>query len=117
MNQHEKINYLELPSKDLSLTKQFFAQVFDWQFTDYGSDYIAFSNAGIEGGFFHSDMCSSTQQGSALIVFYSLDLEATQKKIEAAGGKLCQAIFSFPGGKRFHFLDLTGNEFAVWSDR
>ena len=117
MSEHEKINYVEFPSKDLDLTKTFFSQVFDWHFIDYGPDYTAFSNAGIDGGFFKSDLVVSTLVGSALIVFYSHDLAITQAKIEKAGGKMIQAIFSFPGGHRFHFSDPNGNEYAVWSDR
>ena len=116
MSQHEKINYIELPAKDFDQTKLFFSSVFDWSFVDYGEDYIAFENAGIDGGFYRSDLSASSSNGSALIVFYSNDLEATQAKIEGAGGVLVQNIFSFPGGRRFHFTDPNGNEFAVWSD-
>ena len=117
MNEHEKINYLEFPAKDLQKVKDFFATVFSWKFTDYGPEYTAFSNAGIEGGFFQSEQTVSTSNGSALIVFYSNDLESTQKKILAAGGSLVQDTFSFPGGRRFHFADPNGNEYAVWSDK
>ncbi|MDH5228946.1 MAG: VOC family protein [Gammaproteobacteria bacterium] len=117
MGQHDKINYLEYPAKDLKCTKEFFGQVFDWQFADYGEDYVAFSNAGINGGFFRSDLCSNTDNGAALTVFYSADLELTQQRIEQAGGKIVKMIFSFPGGRRFHFTDPNGNEFAVWSDK
>ena len=116
MNQHEKINYLEFPTKDMAATKQFFTDVFDWKFTDYGPEYSAFSNAGIDGGFFKSDLSSSSTNGSALVVFYSKRLEATQKKIKGAGGKMLKEIFDFPGGRRFHFVDPNDNEFAVWSD-
>lgn len=116
MSDHEKINYIEFPSKDLAVTKTFFSGVFGWHFTDYGPDYIAFSDAGIDGGFFKSELIVSTLVGSALIVFYSHDLVATQAKIEKADGKIIQAIFSFPGGRRFHFSDPNGNEYAVWSD-
>ena len=98
MNQHEKINYVEFPSKNLAATKTFFTTVFGWSFVDYGSDYTAFSNAGIDGGFFKSDQTVSTDNGSALIVFYSKDLEQTQAKIEAAGGSIIKPIFPFPGG-------------------
>ena len=115
---HEKINYLELPSSDLSATKAFFSQVFDWDFTDYGPEYVAFGpSAGLDGGFYLSESNSHTDQGAALIVFYSSDLAVTQEKIQAAGGKINQATFEFPGGRRFHFIDPTGNEFAVWSDK
>jgi len=116
MNDHEKINYLELPAKNIEATKVFFSQVFDWSFVDYGPEYTAFSNAGIDGGFFKSDLYTSTEKGNALVVFYSKNLEQTLAKIETAGGTILKPIFSFPGGRRFHFADPNGNEFAVWSD-
>jgi len=116
MSEHEKINYLEFPAKDLAIAKTFFSAVFGWKFVDYGPDYTAFFEAGIDGGFFKSDLVVSSLVGSALIVFYSQDLVATQAKIEKEGGKIIQAVFSFPGGRRFHFSDPNGNEYAVWSD-
>ncbi len=116
MNEHEKINYVEFPAKDLEAAKAFFETVFGWSFVDYGPEYTAFSNAGLEGGFFKSDLNASTDKGSALIVFYSKELEKTQAKIEAAGGSIIKPVFSFPGGRRSHFSDPNGNEYAVWSD-
>ncbi len=117
MNQHEKINYIELPAKSIPPTKEFFHQVFGWEFEDFGPDYTAFIHAGIDGGFYTSEHYVSTQIGSALIVFYSDALEATLAKIEQAGGSIIKQIFSFPGGRRFHFTDPNGNEYAVWSDK
>lgn len=117
MPKHEKINYVELPAKDLEAAKQFFTQVFGWSFEDYGPEYTAFANAGLDGGFFLSELTASTSQGSALIVFYSDQLTQTQAKIEDAGGVIVKPIFSFPGGQRFHFTDPNGNEYAVWSDK
>ena len=116
MNNHEKINYLELPAKEMEPTKAFFAEVFDWSFVDYGPDYVACANAGIDVGFFKSDLTSQVSSGSVLIVFYSDALEETLAKIEKAQGKITKPIFSFPGGRRFHFCDPNGNEFAVWAD-
>ena len=116
MNEHEKINYVEFPAKDIEATKAFFKKVFGWSFEDYGPEYIAFSNEGIDGGFYKSELTVSTQNGSALIVFYSKALEKTQSKIMDVGGKIIKPIFSFPGGRRFHFSDPNGNEYAVWSD-
>ncbi len=116
MIEHEKINYLEFPARDISLAKAFFASVFNWHFEDYGSEYSAFSNAGLKGGFYKSDKVAATEYGSALVVFYSNNLEDTLKKIELAGGTLVKPVFSFPGGRRFHFADPNGNEYAVWSD-
>lgn len=117
MSNHEKINYLEFPSQNITATKVFFSQVFQWQFTDYGPDYTAFENAGISGGFFQSLLSSHTESGSALVVFYSENLTRTQQKIVDAKGKITKEIFSFPGGRRFHFTEPSGNEFAVWSDK
>jgi predicted enzyme related to lactoylglutathione lyase len=117
MNVHEKINYIEFPSNDLIETKRFFKQVFGWSFQDFGPDYAAFDNQGIDGGFFKADMHSSTSNGAALIIFYSQDLEATMNKIKPAGGTIIKQIYSFPGGRRFHFTEPGGNEFAVWSDK
>jgi len=116
MNEHEKINYVEFPAKDIEATKDFFTTVFGWSFVDYGPEYTAFSNEGIDGGFFQSNLSTSIENGSALIVFYSKDLKQTQAKIEGAGGAITKPIFSFPGGHRFHFADPNCNEYAVWSD-
>ncbi len=117
MSQHAKINYVEFPARDLEATKQFFSRAFGWSFVDYGPEYCAFSDAGLDGGFYQSALAASTATGSALIVLYSEDLEATQARIEAAGGQIVKAIFEFPGGRRFHFSEPSGNEFAVWSER
>lgn len=116
MNEHEKINYIEWPAKNLAATKAFFTQVFGWEFQDFGPEYTAFSNQGIDGGFFQSELHSVQASGAALVVFYSKNLEATRDKIEQAGGVIVKPVFSFPGGRRFHFTEPCGNEFAVWSD-
>jgi len=116
MHDHEKINYLEFPARDLEKTKAFFTDVFGWSFIDYGPEYTAFAKAGLDGGFYKSDLTVSTANGSALVVFYSKDLEQTFAKIEKDGGTIVKPTFSFPGGRRFHFTDPSGNEYAVWSD-
>jgi len=113
---HETINYVEFPSRDVEATKRFFQAAFGWVFVDYGPDYAAFSGQGLDGGFFKSELAARTSDGSALIVFYSADLESTLGKVVAAGGEIVKPIFSFPGGRRFHFTEPSGNEFAVWSE-
>ena len=117
MNTHEKLNYVEFPAKDLGATRAFFKQAFAWEFEDYGPDYIAFSNEGLDGGFYRSELTSQSQQGAALLVFYSRQLDRTQAKIEKAGGLIIKPVFDFPGGRRFHFSEPSGNEFAVWTDK
>jgi predicted enzyme related to lactoylglutathione lyase/broad specificity phosphatase PhoE len=116
MPQHEKINYLEYAAKDIEATKAFFSKAFGWTFEDYGPDYAAFENQGVNGGFYRADLSSSVARGAALTVFYSKALEATESKVVAAGGVISTALFDFPGGRRFHFIEPSGNEFAVWGE-
>ena len=117
MSEHEKLDYVEYPAANLEATRRFFNAVFGWTFEEFGPDYCAFARQGLDGGFYRSELYASTHSGSALLVFYSEDLEATQAKIEKAGGRIEKPVFEFPGGRRFHFCEPSGNEFAVWSDR
>ena len=116
MNLHEKINYIEFHAKDLPATKAFFQSAFGWSFVDYGPEYTSFSDQGVDGGFFQSDLASSSERGAALVILYSNQLEATLAKVEKAGGSIVKPIYSFPGGRRFHFIEPSGNEFAVWGE-
>ncbi|MCB2017068.1 MAG: VOC family protein, partial [Hydrogenophaga sp.] len=70
MNEHEKLNYVELPSSDLGATKSFFERAFGWSFVDYGPEYTAFAGQGLDGGFFKADLRSDPASGAALLVFY-----------------------------------------------
>ncbi|WP_028671047.1 VOC family protein [Saccharospirillum impatiens] len=116
MNQHGKINYVEMPARDIAATKRFFGAAFGWSFVDYGPEYTALENAGLDGGFFKSEQSATTSNGSVLVVLYSDNLNATLQQVKAAGGAIMREVFEFPGGRRFHFSDPSGNEFAVWSE-
>jgi predicted enzyme related to lactoylglutathione lyase len=108
-----QIDYVEFPATDIAATKQFYSSAFEWKFEDYGPDYTSFFDGRLAGGFTR-DLPAPAR--GLLVVLYASDLAAAQKKIEAAGGKIVKEIFSFPGGRRFHFADPNGNELAVWSD-
>lgn len=108
------INYIELKAKDLELVKDFYSKSFGWTFTDYGPDYAAFFDSGLDGGFERSD---AEIINGALVVLYHDHLEKAKKAIISSNGKISIDIFSFPGGRRFHFIDPAGNELAVWSDK
>ncbi|MCD8523864.1 MAG: VOC family protein [Saccharospirillaceae bacterium] len=112
----ERLNYVEFSSRDLAASKAFFQQVFAWNFQDYGPEYCAFfaAEAGLDGGFY-LDREKAPATG-ALLVFYSAELERCLARAEAAGAHISKAIFSFPGGRRFQFIEPGGNELAVWSD-
>lgn len=108
-----QIDYIEFPANDLPKTKEFYTTVFGWKFEDYGPDYTSFVDGRLSGGF-TKDRPSPSQ--GLLIVIYAGNLEEAQARVQAAGGEIVKAIFSFPGGRRFHFLDPGGNELAVWSE-
>lgn len=108
-----QIDYIELPASDIEKTKTFYGAVFGWRFEDYGPDYTSFHDGRIAGGF--AKQAAGPGKG-ALLVIYATDLAATQQKIQAAGGNIVKEIFSFPGGRRFHFADPNGNELSVWSE-
>jgi predicted enzyme related to lactoylglutathione lyase len=116
MTTHEKLNYVEFSAANLEATKAFFTAAFGWSFVDYGPDYAAFSDQGLDGGFDRAPLRSRSDAGGALLVFFSKDLESTLAKVQSAGGEIIKPVFSFPGGRRFHFSEPSGNEFAVWSD-
>lgn len=107
------INYVEFKAHDLEKIKVFYSTCFGWKFTDYGPDYTAFSNSGLEGGF---EKTSEAITNGVLVVLYHKNLTEIQQQIELAGGRISVPVFSFPGGRRFHFLDPSGNELAVWSE-
>ena len=116
MNEDSRINYIELPAENVERAKQFYGEVFGWSFQEYGADYCAFNDGKMDGGFYRSPLRSDSANGAALVVLYADDIEATLKRVIDAGGELAKPIFSFPGGRRFHFLDPNRNELAVWSD-
>jgi uncharacterized protein len=116
MDQTNKIFYIEFQASDLEATRAFFETVFGWTFTDYGPDYTAFADGRIAGGFARSNKRASMTAGSALVVIQHPRLEETLGRVVEHGGKITQEIFSYPGGRRFHFTEPSGNELSVCAD-
>lgn len=111
---NNQIDYIEFHANDLEMIKAFYTACFKWTFTDYGPDYTSFSDGKLNGGFERTD---SEIVSGVLVVLYHENLEFLRDEIIKSGGKVSKEIFAFPGGKRFHFLDPSGNELAVWSDK
>lgn len=116
MNQrHHTIDYVELTVLDMAAAQRFYGAAFGWTFQDYGPDYCGLREPdGREFGGLRVDEAVAT--GGPLVVLYSRDLDASVAAVRAAGGRIRQQPFAFPGGRRFHFSDPAGNELAVWSD-
>ena len=108
-----RIDYIEFPAADIERTKAFYAGIFGWKFTDYGPDYTSFEDGRIAGGFARQ----AVSGGGPLVVLYASDLARMRAKVTSAGGVIVKDIFAFPGGRRFHFSDPSGNELALWSDK
>ncbi len=111
MRQDGKIDYVEFPAGDMGAVQTFYREALGWSFVDYGSTYASFAE-GVDGGF---DADAAEQPKAPLVVIYAVDLEATLAKVRAAGGEIVKPIFAFPGGRRFHFCDPSGNELAVFT--
>ncbi|MCA9735363.1 MAG: VOC family protein [Deferribacteres bacterium] len=116
MQENKKINYIEFSAPDqntLNRTTEFYTKVFGWNYKYWGDEYADTSDSGVSSGF----NATVDQKNSApLIVLYTENLEATKAEIAATGVEITVDIFSFPGGRRFHFKDPAGNELGVWSD-
>jgi len=110
----QRLDYTEFTAPDLEAAKKFYAAVFGWKFTDYGPDYTSFADGRLTGGFRRGGKPAAS---NPLAVIYARDLEASEKRVRDAGGKITTATHSFPGGRRFHFTGPNGLELAVWSDR
>lgn len=116
MGADNQIDYIEFQATDVVAAKKFFEQLFGWKFTDYGPDYTSFEDGRIAGGFRKSDAASKLDSGAVLVVFYHPRLEQIRQRVIDLGGKITADIFSFPGGRRFHFVEPGGNECAIWSE-
>jgi uncharacterized protein len=108
-----RIDYIEFPATDIGATKTFYEAVGGWEFTDYGPDYTSFNDGRLSGGFTTGGTVAAN---GPLVVLYATDLEDTQKRVLSAGGDITREPYEFPGGRRFHFRDPSGNELAVWTD-
>lgn len=113
MTKHHQIDLIEYPvasAEQLKTTRDFFASVFDWKYTDWADTYSDTTDSGTSSG-----VNSNKSASMPLTVIYSDDLEATKEKVIHNGGKVIVDTYPFPGGRRFHFTEPNGNELAVWS--
>jgi len=114
MATHNHIDLIEFPVKsatELKQTKEFFNEVFGWTYNQWGEDFADTTDSGAASGI-NADKGSSMP----LTVIYTKDLEKTKKLVVKNGGKIIADTYSFPGGRRFHFTEPSGNELAVWSE-
>ncbi len=107
------IDYIELHVNAVPAAKKFYSDAFGWNFQDWGPEYASFEHANLAGGITSGE---SSTTGAPLVILHASKLEAALARVEKAGGKIVKPIFSFPGGRRFHFTDPAGNELAIWGE-
>jgi predicted enzyme related to lactoylglutathione lyase len=112
---HHTIDYIEFTVTDMAEAQRFYTAAFGWQFNDYGPEYAGIQGPDGEVGGFRVDAEVTT--GGPLVILYSNDLDKTVASVREAGGRIVMEPFDFPGGRRFHFQDPSGNELAVWSEK
>ena len=113
MRAEKRIDYVEIPVTDLKKAREFFSALFDWSFQEWGDDYMSFNDGRLEGGFRRA--AEPAPATGVLIVFFSTDIGRDFDRVQELGATISEPIFPFPGGRRFHFVDPTGTEFAIWS--
>lgn len=114
MSTENRIDYVEIPVTDVPRARAFLEAMFGWTFREWGDDYLSFNDGRLNGGVRKAD--EPAPASGVLLVFYSANLERDVERVQELGGTISQQIFSFPGGRRFHFVDPVGTEFAIWSD-
>ena len=114
---HHAIDYIEITVKDVAAAKTFYGAAFGWTFNDYGPGYAGIRGEKREQGGLAQDEAKKPTGGGPLVVLFSSDLDATVSAVKTAGGSIVKEPFEFPGGRRFHFADPSGNELAVWAAR
>lgn len=118
---HHSIDYIELPVTDLGAAQAFYGAAFGWEFVDYGPEYAGVRTAAEQGnaesGGLRLAQAGEASRGGPLVLLFSDDLDATLAAVTEAGGEVVAGPYEFPGGRRFHFLDTSGNELGAWAER
>jgi predicted enzyme related to lactoylglutathione lyase len=105
-----RINFVELLARDIQATQDFYRQAFGWEMTAFGPSYACTMTGDIDLGL-QGDLPEAPS--APLPVIDVENLEAALESVTTAGGALTRPIFAFPGGRRFHFRDPSGNELAA----
>ena len=113
MSTENQIYYIEIPVNDLPRARAFLEAMFGWSFQEWGDEYMSFNDGRLNGGLRLSAGAAPAE--GVLLVFFSEDLERDYARVKEHGATISQEIFSFPGGRRFHFIDPVGTEFAIWA--
>lgn len=107
-----RLAYLELSVGDSEASAGFFEAAFGWTLTRFGPAYAG--TMGQDGSDIGLQADTAEVNAAPLGGIEVADLDAALAAVEAAGGSIVRPIFTFPGGRRFHFREPGGNELAVF---
>lgn len=116
-HQHHAIDYVEFTVTDLAEAKRFYTEAFGWQFNDYGPGYAGIRSPQGDSEVGGLRLDETVRAGGPLVLLFSADLDTSVQAVKDAGGQVVDGPYEFPGGRRFHFTDPSGNELGVWAER
>ncbi|MDQ0576655.1 VOC family protein [Agromyces albus] len=113
------IDYVEISVTDMAAAREFYGAAFGWEFNSYGDGYSGIRTAAEEGAAEAGGLVLADEvtRGGPFVLLYSDDLNATAAAVTDAGGEIVDGPYEFPGGRRFHFVDPSGNELGVWAEQ
>ncbi|MCW6006941.1 VOC family protein [Micromonospora sp. CPCC 205371] len=115
-HQHHTIDYIELTVTDLAEAKRFYTEASAGQSNADGPGSAGIRGHDGEVGGLRLDQEARPSGGGPLVLLYSTDLDQTVAAVRKAGGEVVNGPYDFPGGRRFHFTDPSGNELGAWAE-
>ncbi|OUZ12762.1 glyoxalase [Aeromicrobium sp. PE09-221] len=113
---HHVISYIEFGVSDLTATRDFYTAAFGWEFNDYGPSYSGIRSPEGESEIGGLNATSTPGGDGPLVLLFSDDLDSTVEAVRDAGGTIAAGPYDFPGGRRFEFIDPSGNRLGVFAD-
>jgi predicted enzyme related to lactoylglutathione lyase len=110
------LDYVEFAVDDLEQATAFYGAALGWTFNDYGGEYAGIRDPGQadrEIGGLNPHPATARGDG-VLALVRSDDVDAALASVEAAGGRVVEALAPYPGGRRFTFADPWGNILGVY---
>ncbi len=114
------IGHVEIPANDIEKVKEFYDNLFDWEFNfNEEMNYMMFSIKSEDGSITSGGGIPKKQNENQSITNYINveDIETSTNKIVELGGKIVLAKTAVPGmGWFLQFSDPEGNVMAIWQN-
>lgn len=109
-----KICYIEMPSRNVKESADFYSKIFGWNIRTRGDGATAFDDAVNEvSGAWRTDRKPSTETGMLIYIMVN-DIEKTMEAIIENGGKITQHVGADAPEITARFTDPSGNIFGIF---